>query len=110
MSSVLSIDKHDFAPSGFTHSGTWVVDFSATWCPPCRAMAPVMASLAAELAGTVGIAHLTSDDEPALTDRYGIQSFPTYMVFRDGQPIARRVGSTSIVRMRAWIEDATRTH
>lgn len=108
MSNVIPIDRSDFSPTAFARTGTWLVDFSATWCPPCRAMEPVMAALAKDLAGTVGVAHLTSDDESALTTRYGIQSFPTYVLFRDGQPVARRVGSTSLGRMRAWVESIDR--
>lgn len=71
--------------------GLTVVDFWAAWCGPCRAMAPQL-ERAAELRPDYRFAKVDVDAEPALAGRYGIQSIPTLMVLRDGQPIAAQAG------------------
>jgi thioredoxin 1 len=69
-------------------------------------MDPIMESLVPELAGKAQLGRIVSDLQPDLAARFGVQAFPTFMIFRDGQPIARRLGATSRAKMREWIESA----
>ena len=71
--------------------GLTVVDFWAGWCSPCRAMAPQFERAAALRPG-YRFAKVDVDAEPALAGRYGIQSIPTLLVLRDGQPVAAQAG------------------
>ena len=71
--------------------GLTVVDFWAGWCGPCRAMAPQFERAAALRPG-YRFAKVDVDAEPALAGRYGIQSIPTLLVLRDGQPVAAQAG------------------
>jgi thioredoxin 1 len=69
-----------------------LVDFWAAWCGPCKMLAPVMDTVAADYAGKVTVAKVNIDDEQKLAARYGIQSIPTVILFKDGQPIGKEVG------------------
>jgi thioredoxin 1 len=70
-----------------------LVDFFAEWCGPCKAMAPALEQVAAELAGKVKIAKLDVDQNPDVTQKYRIQAMPTLMIFKNGEVAAQRVGA-----------------
>ena len=69
-----------------------VVDFWAEWCPPCKALAPILAELSVELAGTTDFAAVDTEQEPGLAARYRTMTLPTLLVFRDGEVVQRLVG------------------
>jgi len=70
-----------------------VVDFWAAWCGPCRALGPAIESEIDKRAGSIELAKLDVDAEPAIASRYGIQSIPTVAVFRDGEVVTGFVGA-----------------
>ncbi|HEX8976650.1 MAG TPA: thioredoxin family protein [Solirubrobacteraceae bacterium] len=84
----LTADSYDDAVG---QPGLTVIDFWASWCGPCRAMAPQF-ERAAELRPQYHFAKVDVDAEPALAGRYAIRSIPTLVVLRDGQPIASQAG------------------
>jgi thioredoxin 1 len=72
-----------------------IVDFTATWCGPCKALAPIIEQLAVELEGKARVGKLDVDDAPATAGKYGIRGVPTIMVFKNGQRAAQHVGLTT---------------
>lgn len=72
-----------------------LVDFWATWCPPCRMIAPVIENLAKELAGKVRVGKLDVDQNQIIAGRFRVQSIPTLIIFKDGREAERIVGAQS---------------
>jgi thioredoxin 1 len=70
-----------------------VVDFWATWCGPCRKIAPALETLAAENAGRLLVAKVNVDENLAFTHRYGVKGLPTLLVFKNGKEIGRLQGN-----------------
>lgn len=69
-----------------------LADFWATWCAPCRRIAPILEDLAAEYEGRLKVAKVDVDANPTLADRYNVRSIPTLAVFKDGVLVERIVG------------------
>ena len=69
-----------------------LVDFWAAWCHPCKMIAPVLEEIAAEQEGTLTIAKVDVDGNPGIASNYGVQSIPTLVLFKDGEPVERLVG------------------
>jgi thioredoxin 1 len=69
-----------------------IVDFWATWCPPCRAIAPVYEKLSSEYEGKLAFAKMDTDENGETSGRYGIRAIPTMLVFKNGEIISRMVG------------------
>ena len=70
-----------------------LVDCWAPWCPPCRAIAPVLDQLAAESNGSYRIAKVNVDENPQISSRFQISSIPTMLIFKDGKLIDRLIGA-----------------
>lgn len=72
--------------------GLVVVDFGAEWCPPCKALEPIMADLAKDFGDRVAIYTMDADQNPDTAAQYDVRGLPTVLLFKDGKPIDRFFG------------------
>jgi thioredoxin 1 len=82
-----------------------LVDFTAAWCPPCRAMNPILDEIAADR-DDLRIVKLDVDDNQVVAAQYSVLSMPTFMLFQNGQPIQTLVGSRPRKRLELELEQA----
>ncbi|PLW81459.1 thiol reductase thioredoxin [Kineobactrum sediminis] len=86
-----------------------VVDFWATWCGPCKTMAPAFAEAAARLEPRVRLGKVDTEAQQAIAGQYGIRSIPTLILFRDGREIARQAGAMNTNGIVQWVEQSVGT-
>ncbi len=82
------------------------VDFFATWCGPCKMLAPEIEKLADEYVGQVPVVKVDVDEEPELARRYNVMSIPTLFVFKNGEAVATMMGFQPLQAMKNMIEKA----
>lgn len=81
-----------------------LVDFHAQWCGPCKAMAPALDQVAAELKGKVKVVKIDVDENPNVTGSYGIRAMPTLIIFKDGKVAAQHTGAiVQKKKLEEWI-------
>ncbi|GHJ29919.1 MULTISPECIES: thioredoxin [Streptomyces] len=83
-----------------------LVKFTASWCPPCRMIAPVLAEIAREEGHRLKVVQLDVDANPSTTLAYGVLSMPTLMLFRAGEPVRSLVGARTKRRLLEELGDA----
>lgn len=84
-----------------------LVDFWASWCPPCKVVEPILEGMAHELQGIVSIARLNVDQNPVTTDEYQVVGLPTFVLIKGGHVISRRVGAQSEAQLKAMLREAS---
>jgi thioredoxin 1 len=83
-----------------------LVDFWATWCGPCKMLAPVVDEVAARLAGRLVVAKVDVDDQPGLASRFQVMSMPTLLLLSEGTEAVRLVGARSATQLIRELEAA----
>ncbi len=81
-----------------------LVDFWAEWCGPCKMIGPALEEISDELDGKVIIAKHNIDDHPDMPGKLGVRGIPTMILFKDGQPVATKVGAAPKSQLKSWLE------
>src|SRR5882724_11199142 len=92
MGSALNLTEQNFEQEVLKSNVPVLVDFWAEWCGPCKMLAPVLDEIAREKADHLKVAKVNVDDNPALAERYGIQSIPTLLYIAKGEVQSQTVG------------------
>ena len=95
MSKALRVTDRNFEQEVIASELPVLVDFWASWCPPCKMVEPIVEALADEYAGRLKVAKLQVDQNPKVRDRYQVTGVPTFALFRDGEILEQRTGSQS---------------
>lgn len=101
--SLTHLDDDDFDKTVSSSSEPVLVDFSATWCGPCRTLEPILEKMASSAGGRFRILKVDIDDAPETVKRLGVRGAPTLVVFKDGKEVARHLGVTSEARIREML-------
>ena len=99
-----TVTDQSFATDVLAASGPVLVDFWAEWCGPCKMIAPALEEISGALGDKLTIAKLNIDENPDTPGRYGVRGIPTMLLFKDGQPIAQKVGAAPRSHIQEWIE------
>lgn len=101
---ILQVSEASFEAEVLAAAQPVLLDLWAPWCAPCRAVAPVLESLAPEYAGALTIAKLNVEEYPEVQKRLGVRGIPTLILFRDGKEVARLLGAKRAEEFRAWFK------
>ena len=93
MANAVEVKDDTWAAEIEDHKGLAVVDFWATWCAPCRMIAPIVEQLAGEYAGKAKVAKLDVDNNQRTAAKFNVRSIPTLLFFKDGKLIDQVVGA-----------------
>lgn len=90
---VLSVNDLNFESEVLKSATPVLVDFTATWCGPCKQIAPFIDELATEYTGKMKVAKLDIDEAPGITAKYGVRGVPSLYVFKGGEVVAKQSGA-----------------
>ena len=101
---VMNIGDADFDEAVLKSDQPVLVDFWATWCAPCRAIAPAIEELATQYKGKVRVAKIDIDSNQRVAEQYGIRSIPTLLIFKNGAVAGTIVGALPKAKIEAAIQ------
>ena len=102
--SVKSIKEKEFESEVINSDKPVLIDFWALWCGPCKEIAPILEEIADEMQDIIKVVKINIDENPNIPNKYGIQSIPTMIIFKKGQPISTKIGAAIKSEVKTWIE------
>lgn len=97
------INDDEFDAAVSAGSQPILIDFWAEWCGPCKQLSPVLDELANEFSGKLTVGKVNIDQNPESPQKYGVRGIPTLIVFKEGKPIATKVGSLPKSQLVEWL-------
>lgn len=97
------VQDDNFASEVLQSKEPVLVDFFAEWCGPCRQMLPLVTELSTEMAGKVKVVKMNVDDAPKTPTQFDIQTIPTFIIFKDGKAVDKKVGSMTKSQLTDWV-------
>jgi len=103
---VIALDDSNFEAEVLQSSIPVLVDFWASWCAPCKAIAPLVDALANDFDGKVKVGKVNVDESPATPAKFGIRGIPTLILFKDGKVVDQVVGAVPKSQLEALLNKA----
>ncbi len=107
MSNILAVTDANFEQEVEKHDGLAIVDFWATWCGPCRMIAPILEQLSTEYEGKVKVTKLDVDANIKTGSRFNVRSIPTLLFFKEGKVVDQIVGAVPKTQIEAKLQQHT---
>jgi thioredoxin 1 len=98
------VDDADFEKNVLNAKGSILVDFWAEWCGPCKQIGPWLDEISNEMKDKLTVAKVNIDKNPETPQKYGVRGIPTLILFKDGKPVATKVGSMPKSKIVEWLE------
>ena len=105
MSKVPAINTESFASEVENNEGTVVVDFTATWCPPCKMLAPVLDRVAEKYDGQAKFVKVDIDENVEVAAKYGVQQIPNLLFFKNGEVVDQNIGFIAEGALSSKVDD-----
>ena len=99
-----AVTDQSFAIDVLQSSIPVLVDFWAEWCGPCKMIAPALEEISAALGDKLQIVKVNIDENPETPGKYGVRGIPTMLLFKNGEPVATKVGAAPRSQIQQWIE------
>jgi thioredoxin 1 len=102
----IKVTDATFATDVLASTKPVLVDFWADWCGPCKMIGPALEEISDELADSVTIAKVDIMENTDIASQFGVQSIPLMILFKDGKPVAQKLGAAPKSQLKGWIEGA----
>ncbi len=103
---IVDINDGNFEEEVLKSDTPALIDFWATWCAPCKAIAPVLEEVAETYNGKLKVTKMNVDESPSVPGKYGIRGIPTLILFKDGEIVDRLVGAVRKPQIKELIDKA----
>lgn len=102
----IEVTDDSFESNVLNSSKPVLVDFWASWCAPCKMIAPSLEEISNEMGQEIVIAKINIDDNPMTPSKFGVRGIPTMMIFKEGKVVSTQVGAMAKNRIDGWIKDS----
>ena len=99
---VINLTGHELETKLSDTSGVSLLNFTASWCSPCKRLAPTVEKLSVEK-NNINFIKIDIDEEPRIASRYGVRSLPDLILVKDGKPVSHHAGNVSIDDIKSWL-------
>jgi thioredoxin 1 len=106
VSQPISVTEQTFGDVVLANKNLVMVDFSASWCGPCKAVDPLIDELAREYSGRVTFAKVNVEESNSIATRYGVQGLPTILIFKEGKPFSQINGAKPKAELKKRLDAA----
>ena len=107
MSNLTAVNTDTFDSEVTNHNGLTLVDFWASWCGPCRLLAPTLEKVQGEREDTVKIVKVNIEENPEIAQRFRVQNIPLMILFKDGQMVDQLLGNQPKVKIEKMLDSHT---